>query len=94
MVNVGKQKPSINLTPLQTLDMSEYRRYAQALAGNLLRRAAECITNGENTFAVHLPSDSPESGIYAASLLRIAQQIDPRPTPKSWTSKPSGSHSA
>lgn len=63
-------------------DVSQPRKDAQRLAGRLLRAAAHSMQSGhDSTLTLHIPAHPVDAAITGASLLIIAQQIDPLPTP-------------
>lgn len=73
------------MTALFVADISQPRREARRLAGSMLRAAAHAITAGSDTFAFRVPADPLAASVQAASLIRLAQDIDPvtiRTSPK------------
>lgn len=75
------------LTPLQIrltvteehTDVTRPRIRAQALAGRLLRAAARAMQSGDAhmSLALDIPGDAQQAAVTGASLLRLAQTIDP-----------------
>ncbi|KFI51456.1 hypothetical protein [Bifidobacterium callitrichos] len=58
-------------------DVTQPRRDARKLAGSMLRAAAHAITAGTETFTFRVPADPLAASVQAASLVRLAQDIDP-----------------
>lgn len=58
-------------------DVTQPRRDARKLAGSMLRAAAHAITAGTESFAFRVPADPLAASVQAASLIRLAQDIDP-----------------
>lgn len=85
MVNIGPQYRNIDLNAMFIADVSQPRRQAKVLAGELLRAAAHAIQGGSREFSFRVPADPAIAGVQAASLIRLAQEIHPitvRPDPK------------
>lgn len=77
MVNIGPQYRDIDLNAMFIADVDQPRRQAKVLAGELLRAAAHAIQGGNNTFAFRVPADPAIASVQAASLIRLAQEINP-----------------
>lgn len=64
------------MTALFIGDVRQPRRDARRLAGAMLRAAAHAIMAGTDTFTFKVPGDPLAASVQAASLIRLAQEIN------------------
>lgn len=92
MVNVGPQwKGDLNAHFIA--DMSQPRHEAKALAAKLIRATAYAMKGGAQDVSFKVPADPVIASVQAASLLRLAQELQPETlhTRAKWE-KPDATH--
>lgn len=72
-------------------DVEPNRRDARQIAGQAIRAIAHALQTGWATdITIALHADPATDAITGASLIRLAQQIDPKPTPPGHPKPPKG----
>ena len=76
MVNIGPQWKG-DLSAHFIADVSQPRHEAKALAARLIRATAYAMKGGAKDVSFRVPADPLIASVQSASLLRLAQQLQP-----------------